>query len=321
MSPATIPTGPRLTFMKFPPERCAGVSVAYRAVFVADRRVCRLIDGAGRIDRDMVVDCLHLSVDRFEEEQMKYPMTVMLLAAGTMLVVGLGTGAAQAPDGCAAQASKPQKKRALGGLLSSGLAGSIAGAMRGNANLASDLAGTAERAADGALASDGCAEGRAEDTASDAAAKPAAAPETATGRAQREMAANDAKYPSRMAIAEEWKTAKAAYDAFGKVRCTSCEGGYAYAGWIDWPRDEYSGKYNAGETRLSRLPIGHVHRWSSNGFAGTLTIDGEEQVNGFRCRKMTYRLEKGGQSAARPGLICWGKANEYAASDSWVGVF
>ena len=50
-------------------------------------------------------------------------------------------------------------------------------------------------------------------------------------------------------------------------------------------------------------------------------MDGEGQVNGFRCRKMTYRLERDGKSAERPGLICWGKANEYAGSDSWVGVF
>ncbi len=258
---------------------------------------------------------------------MKYPITLVLLATGAALAVCPAT--AQAREGCGAQAQKPQKKRGLGGLLSaarsSGLTGSIAGALRGDGNLASDLTGTAERAAmdatDGALASADCAQVPTDGTASETPATRDTAPETATQRAQRKMAANDAKYPSRMTIADDWKAAKTAYDAFGKVRCTGCEGGYAYAGWIDWPRDEYSGKYNGAETRLSRLPIGHVHRWSSNGFVGTLTVDGEEQVNGFRCRKMTYRLEKGGQSAARPGLICWGKANEYAGSDSWVGVF
>ncbi|MBY8825295.1 hypothetical protein [Sphingomonas colocasiae] len=241
---------------------------------------------------------------------MHYPITLALLAAGTALAVA--PSAAQAREDCAERA-QPQKKRGLGGLLSAARSSGVA----------DSILGAAVEATGDALASGGCAERPAETGPSDPSAKPAAAAETATAteRARRRMAENDARYPSRMTIAEEWKTAKAAYDAFGKVRCTGCEGGYTQAGWIDWPRDEYSGKYNGAETRLSRLPIGHVQRWNSNGFAGTLTIDGEEQVNGFRCRKMTYRIEKDGQSAARPGLICWGKANEYAGSDSWVGVF
>ena len=63
-------------------------------------------------------------------------------------------------------------------------------------------------------------------------------PETTTQRARREQAGADLKYPSRMAIPAEWKTAKTAYDEFGKVKCFGCEGGYGYSGWVDWPRDE-----------------------------------------------------------------------------------
>lgn len=249
---------------------------------------------------------------------MKYPMMIVLLGTATALAAGV-PGVAQAQDGCAAP--KPQKKRGLGGLLSGGLEGSVAGALRGDGNLASDLEGSGRRTVEDAGApAVQCAGTRpAEKTGSSAGR--AAAPETATERARREMAASDAKYPSRMPIPDDWKTAKTAYEAFGKVRCSGCEGGYTQAGWPDWPRDEYSGKYGGTETRLSRLPVGHIHRWSSNGFSGTLTIDGEEQVNGFRCRKLSYRLDKGGQNASRPGLMCWGKANEYAGSDSWVGVF
>lgn len=259
---------------------------------------------------------------------MKYPMMLALLVAGTA-TVAVGPTAGQAQEGCAAQAPKPKKKRGLGGLLSaaraSGLEGALAGAARGDGNLASDLKGVAQRAVEDGVSevitAAGCAETPSEDGASPAPVAGGGTPETSTQRARSEMAANDVKYPSRMPVPEEWKTAKAAYDEFGKVKCVGCEGGYAFSGWVDWPRDEFSGKYGGTEKRLAAFPIGHVHRWSSNGFAGTLTIDSEEQVNGFRCRKMSYRLEKGGQSAARPGLMCWGKANEYAGSDSWVGVF
>ena len=221
---------------------------------------------------------------------MKGSLSIALIAAGAILAAGGAVAPAQAQDGCAAAAPKP--KRGMGGLL-------------GAALTAMECAGTRPRA----------------DSARETPSAARPAPETATARARREMAANDAKYPSRMTIPAEWKEAKAAYEEFGKVKCFGCEGGYAYSGWPEWPRDEYSGKYGGAETRLSRLPIGHVHRWTANGFAGSLTIDGEEQVIGLRCRKMTYRLEKGGRSAERPSLMCWGKANEYAGSDSWVGVF
>lgn len=247
---------------------------------------------------------------------MKYSIIAALLVAGTA-TAAFYPAAAQAREGCAAQTAK--KKRGVGLQLARGLKGSIEGALRGDGDLASDLQGTAGQAG-GRSSRDALTAAECDKTPKGGASN-ASAPETATQRAQRKMAASDAKYPSRMTIPDDWKTAKATYDEFGKVKCTGCEGGYTFAGWPDWPRDEFSGKYNGAETRLSRLPIGHVHRWSSNGFAGTLTVDGEEQVNGFRCRKMTYRIEKGGKSAARPSLLCWGKANEYAGSDSWVGVF
>ncbi|WP_447724331.1 hypothetical protein [Sphingomonas koreensis] len=262
---------------------------------------------------------------------MKRSLPIVLIAATTILATAgtMAPAPAQAQEGCAQ--AKPKKKRGLGGLMgavrANGLIGSVAGAMRGDGNLRADLQGAAQReagrGAEQVIAAADCGEAARAEPANDATPASTARPasETSTQRARREMAASDAKYPSRMTIPAEWKTAKAAYDEFGKVKCFGCEGGYAFSGWPDWPRDAFSGKYGGTEKRLSAFRIGHVHRWSSNGFAGTLTVNGEEQVNGFRCRKMTYRLEKGGKSAERPSLICWGKANEYAGSDSWVGVF
>jgi len=250
----------------------------------------------------------------------------LITIAATLAVAGGAAlpAPAQAQESCAPKA----KKRGFGifGSGGQGLVASIEGAVRGNRDLKADLEESARREAAGGVdttvAAAGCRATRPADSAADGEPQPAAARrETSTERARREQTIADAKYPSRMPIPAEWKAAKDAYDAFGKVKCFGCEGGYAYAGWPSWPRDEFDGKYNGSETRLSRLPIGHVHRWTSNGFAGTLKVDGEGQVNGFRCRKMTYRLERDGKSAERPGLICWGKANEYAGSDSWVGVF
>ena len=256
-----------------------------------------------------------------------YPLT---LAAGLLLATGLILPEpAQAQSDCAAQAKK-RRPSLFGAEGAGGLFTRLEGAARGQRNLGRDIKDTAQtgaeqRAREAATVA-GCkasekAEPKAASAASHTGREVRPAPETATQRAARQQAESDKQYPSRMEIPQEWRTAKEAYTEFGKVRCTGCEGGFAYAGWPSWPRDEFDGKHNGAETRLSRLPIGHVHRWTANGFAGSLSIDAEETVNGFRCRKMTYRLTKDGKSAERPGLMCWGKSNQFAASDSWVGVF
>ncbi|MCW1431109.1 hypothetical protein OLX23_18520 [Novosphingobium sp. JCM 18896] len=252
------------------------------------------------------------------------------LAAGLIFAAGaILPSPAWAQSDCAAQAKK-RRPSLFGAEGSGGLFTRLEGALSGNRNLGTDIKDTAsigasQRMSEAASVA-GCRnQDKVERTDEDADPQTMTATrqpaETATQRAARRQAEADAQYPSRMPIPAEWKTAKTAYTEFGKVRCTGCEGGYAYSGWPSWPRDEFSGAYRGDEKRLERLPIGHVHLWTSNGFAGSLTINSEERVNGFRCRKMTYRLEKDGKSAERPSLMCWGKANEYAASDGWVGVF
>lgn len=248
----------------------------------------------------------------------------LALAGGAML-----PSPARAQDDCATQAKK-RRPSLFGAEGAGGLFRRLEGVARGDRNLGRDLKDTAETAASQraseATSVAACRTTQPKKPKDDAEAAPpssdAARPaETATERAARRQAESDKQYPSRMDIPQEWRTAKDAYTEFGKVRCTGCEGGFAYSGWPSWPRDEFDGKQNGSETRLSRLPIGHVHRWTANGFAGTLSIDSEETVNGFRCRKMTYRLAKDGKSAERPGLMCWGKSNQFSANDSWVGVF
>lgn len=254
------------------------------------------------------------------------PVFPIPLVAGLLLATSFGLPLpAHAQSDCATQAKK-RRPSLFGAEGAGGLLTRLQGAARGQRNLGTDIKDTAQRGA----------EQRASEAATVAGCKAAektqSAPSQATDGAQsppqsapeppvRRQAESDVQYPSRMEIPREWRTAKDAYTEFGKVRCTGCEGGFAYSGWPSWPRDQHSGKHGGDERRLADLAIGHVHRWTANGFAGSLRVDSEEEVNGFRCRKMTYRLEKDGKSAERPGLICWGKSNQFAASESWVGVF
>jgi hypothetical protein len=69
------------------------------------------------------------------------------------------------------------------------------------------------------------------------------------------------------------------------------------------------------------MPVGKVHRWEGAESAGSLTVVREEMVGGFRCRRLQYKLVKGSASAERPGLVCWGYANPYAASEGWNEVY
>jgi hypothetical protein len=137
----------------------------------------------------------------------------------------------------------------------------------------------------------------------------------------RASAARTAKYPHELPKPADFAATKAVYDDFGKVACMSCEGGYAYDGWAAFPRDEYSSKYNGEAQRIGSWPVGHVHRWKGNESTGTLTVVAGETVGGFRCRTLRYRLTKGSASVERPGLICWGRANSFAGSESWNEVY
>ncbi|MGN7929013.1 hypothetical protein [Sphingopyxis sp. 22461] len=114
---------------------------------------------------------------------------------------------------------------------------------------------------------------------------------------------------------------KAEYNKFGEVSCNDCEGGVELAGRPTFPFDEFSGKYNERAKRAGSWPVGHTHRWQGKGSAGTLTVTSEERVEGFRCRRLEYRLERGGASANRPSLICFGLANSSSEVENWHEIY
>lgn len=253
-----------------------------------------------------------------------------LLAAGALIIApaALLTSPAQGQEPrCEAAMPKPKKKFGLGGLIAkargSGLLGSVMGAARGDGDLKSDLAGVALTAATEAAGSAAICGDQGPEDARPAAEQPRVMRQGTAVSRTRDARAQTASYsyPSELPKPADFDVIKEAYMEFGKDDCMSCEGGYAYDGWPVHPRDEYSSKYNGSAGRMGSWPVGHVHRWKGNVSSGTLTVVSEETVEGFRCRRLSYRLSKGQTYAERPGLLCWGRANSFAGKESWNEVY
>ncbi|KTE04265.1 hypothetical protein ATE68_01010 [Sphingopyxis sp. H038] len=135
------------------------------------------------------------------------------------------------------------------------------------------------------------------------------------------LPATKARYIDSLKTPPDIETKKAEYDKFGEVSCNACEGGVELDGRPTFPFDEFSGKYNERAKRAGSWPVGYTHRWQGKGSAGTLTVTSEERVEGFRCRRLEYRLERGGASANRPGLICFGLANRSSEVENWHEIY
>lgn len=129
-------------------------------------------------------------------------------------------------------------------------------------------------------------------------------------------------YPGTITVGADIKAKKDAFDEFGKVRCNDCEGGYSYDSWTQiFFNGELAGEYNGWAKKLGNLRVGERLTWKGKASNGTLTVVSDSPVEGFRCKHLTYRLDKPNASAERPGLVCWGKLNEYSSNDSWVIVY
>lgn len=115
-------------------------------------------------------------------------------------------------------------------------------------------------------------------------------------------------------------TQKAAYELFGRVSCTRCEDGMSADGRPKFDPDQLSGQPGELALRTGDWPIGHVHQWQGEVAKGSLMVVSQERVEGFRCRRLEYKLTKGAQSVTRPGLICWGASGKSAA-ESWHEVY
>lgn len=129
------------------------------------------------------------------------------------------------------------------------------------------------------------------------------------------------RYVSNLKPPADAQARKDAFRKFGEVSCTDCEGGIAFDSKPKAPYDQYSGNYAEWPRRAGSWPVGHVHRWKGKASTGTITVVKEEQVEGFKCRHLEYKLVRGTASAIRPSLICFGLANRDSSVENWHEVY
>lgn len=145
--------------------------------------------------------------------------------------------------------------------------------------------------------------------------------ESASAQARPAGSAPKARYIDSLKTPPDVEAKKAEYNKFGEVSCNDCEGGIELDGRPSFPFDEFSGRYNERAKRAGSWPVGYVHRWQGRASKGMLTVMAEERVDGFPCRRLEYRLERGGASVSRPGLICLGLANSLSDVENWHEIY
>ena len=134
-------------------------------------------------------------------------------------------------------------------------------------------------------------------------------------------ASDPVRYVSSLKPPAEAQAQKDAFRKFGEVSCNDCEGGIDFDSKPKAEYDQYSGNYAEWPRRAGNWPVGHVHRWKGKASVGTITVVTEEQVDGFKCRRLEYKLVRGGASAVRPSLICFGLANRDSSVENWHEVY
>jgi hypothetical protein len=133
-------------------------------------------------------------------------------------------------------------------------------------------------------------------------------------------ASPDVKRPGDLEFSAEMKALATAFDAFGRVSCSSCEGGRSYDSWARKSLN-ISSDHGAWDKTLGALAVGQTLNWTGVESKGRITVVGETPVSDFRCKQLKWELSKGSARAERPGLVCFGYSGPYAASESWTEVF
>lgn len=129
------------------------------------------------------------------------------------------------------------------------------------------------------------------------------------------------RYVGKLKPPADAQARKDAFRKFGEVRCNDCEGGIDFDSRPKASFDQYSGTHAEWARRAGSWPVGHVHRWKGKETTGTITVLSEEQVDGFKCRRLEYKLVRGTASAIRPSLICFGLLSTASSVDNWHEVF
>lgn len=128
--------------------------------------------------------------------------------------------------------------------------------------------------------------------------------------------------PDQIPVPAEIKAQKEAFNEFGKVFCSDCEGSYSYDSWAKlFFYSELLGNPHAWVKKLAAMEAGDAVSWQGKESTGTITMQGLEQRYGFDCKVYNWTLRKGGASAEREGLICRGAPDEFVATDNWVEIY
>jgi hypothetical protein len=130
----------------------------------------------------------------------------------------------------------------------------------------------------------------------------------------------DVQRPGELEFSAETKALATAFDAFGRVSCSSCEGGRSYDSWARKSLN-LGREFGAWEKKLGGLALGQTLDWTGVESTGRITVVSETPVGGFRCKQLKWELFKGSARAERPGLVCFGYSGSYAGSESWNEVF
>ncbi|MBL0768792.1 hypothetical protein JI743_08245 [Sphingopyxis sp. DHUNG17] len=248
-----------------------------------------------------------------------------LLCVSTFIAaVGSIPAAANAQENCPG-ASAPNGKvfgKRFGKLMGAAGVAAITGrkaAARAAADAAArDTADSARENAVAAAAASGCRD----DETPPPVDSDASTPAQNNARARKSASAASYSRPSEMPISAEIKAQKSAFVEFSKVRCSDCEGGHDYEAWASrYFYSELLGDAKAWTAKLAKMEPGEKLNWQGTENYGTITMREQAKVGGFDCKIYDWLLEKGKASARREGLICWGKASSFSASDSWVEVY
>lgn len=104
---------------------------------------------------------------------------------------------------------------------------------------------------------------------------------------------------------------KKAFDDFGAVRCTACEGGKDFDSWATHKLDMVgNGRF---ETTLGKLDVGQSLTWKGAESDGKIVVTSATPVAGFECKQLQWSLKKRktGASATRQGLLCKNKQGQW----------
>lgn len=225
------------------------------------------------------------------------------------LLVGAAPAQAHASPECTTTVEKPKKKVKLGGLfrtfrtIANAEVGGRAARPLGvvataasNANIDSVTVGGGKRCAD-----------------ADAPRQPGSEPAAPETEAPPARAAKKIRHPSEIPAPANLAELNKAMDAFGRYHCMECEGGSGYDSWVNANlSDQLKGV--ALPDKIATLRVGDALRWKGEVALGSLTVTGAAPVEGFECRQVRILLQKGAQSAERPGLYCKGNSR-------WVEVY